>query len=213
LHQEIVGLEYANESRTFSIGARLPYYQITSPGFFNQTGLGALTVIAKGVVLENEETGSLISAGMVVTAPTGRRPDRSTVTGERVYATLLQPFVGYIANRDDWYVQGFTSVVVPTDSSDVTFIANDIQLGYLLYKNEGAFLSGFTPVVEAHLNTPLNHRGNRAEPVGFSDHLTILGGFQMTFRERATLGFVVGAPVTGPRPYSLQATCQFNLRF
>jgi hypothetical protein len=213
LHQEIFGLEYANASRTLSIGARLPYYQLTSPGFYNETGLGALTVILKGVIVENEETGSLLSAGMVVTAPTGRRPERSTVTGERVYATLLQPYVGYIVNRCDWYLQGFSSVVVPTDSSDVTFLANDLQVGYLLYKNEGAFLSGFTPVAEAHLNTPLNHRGNRSEPVGFSDHLTLLGGFQMTFLDHATLGFVVGAPVTGPRPYSLQATCQFNLRF
>jgi hypothetical protein len=206
-------LEYANASRTLSIGARLPYYQLTSPGFYNETGLGAITIVTKAVVIENEETGSLISAGMTVTAPTGRRPERSTVTGERVYSTLLQPYLGFIANRDDWFVQGFSSIIVPTDSSDVTFLSNDVQLGYLLYKNEGAFLSGFTPVVEAHLNTPLNHRGNRAEPVGFSDNLTLLGGFQLTFVDRATLGFVVGAPVNGPRPYSLQATCQFNLRF
>jgi hypothetical protein len=33
------------------------------------------------------------------------------------------------------------------------------------------------------------------------------------FRQQTTLTFAVGAPLTGPRPFSLQATVQLNCRF
>ena len=73
--------------------------------------------------------------------------------------------------------------------------------------------TGVIPTFEAHLNMPLDHRGTGAVPVGFVDQLTLLGGTHFFFYDRTSLGFAAGSPVTGPRPFSLQATVQMNVRF
>lgn len=214
VHQEVFGYEQAFLDDQYSVGVRLPYNQVLSPGFFNQTALGDLTFVTKAVLLENRRTGNLLSAGMAVTVPTGTLPFPSTITGTDLHSTLLQPYVGYIFNRDAFFVQGFTSVIVPTSSSDVTFLANDVAIGYRAYQGcPGAFLTALVPVVELHLNTPLNHRGTRTDPAGYADSFTVLGGLHGVIRQNSTLGFAVGAPLTGPRPFSLQATVQLNYRF
>jgi hypothetical protein len=213
LHQQIFGYEQAFADGQFSVGVRLPYNQLVSPGFFNDTSLGNLTFITKGVIVENEETGSLLSAGLAVTAPTGNPPIASTISGRKVNSTLLQPYLGYILAGESAFLQGFSSIVVPTDTGDATFIANDFAVGYFLYRCPGSRLSGVVPVFEFHLNTPVDHRGTRDEPVGFVDQLTLLGGTHFQFFDRSSLGFAVGAPITGPRPFSLQLTIQANFRF
>jgi hypothetical protein len=214
VHQQVLGYEQAFLDNQYSVGIRLPYNQIVSPGFFSQTALGDLTLVTKAVLLENRQTGNLLSAGMAVTVPSGTLPFPSTITGADLHSTLLQPYLGYILTRGDFFVQGFTSVVVPTSSSDVTFMANDAAFGYRLYQGvPGSFVSAVVPVVETHLNTPFNHRGTRIDPAGLPDSFTVLGGLHGVFRQQTTLGFAVGAPLTGPRPFSLQATVQFNCRF
>ena len=92
-------------------------------------------------------------------------------------------------------------------------MANDLAIGCFLYEARGQALSGIVPVVELHLNTPFNHRGGQTEPIGYFDQFTMLGGAQFFLYDRSTLGFAAGAPLTGPRPFSLQATVQFNFRF
>ena len=213
LHQEVLGMEYAFADRQFSIGVRLPYNQISGPSGFNDTRLGNLTIITKGVIAEDRATGNLLSGGLVVTAPTSSPAFGSTITGEKINPTLLQPYVGYILRRDDWFLQGFSSLTVPTDGRDITWLSNDLALGYLLYQAPGNALSSFTPVFEAHVNTPLNHRGKQVEPIGFVDTVTLLGGGHFGIYDRSTLGFAVGAPITGPRPFSLQVTVQLGILF
>ncbi len=213
VHQEVLGYEQAFLDNRFSVGVRLPYNQIVSPRFFNNTALADLTFITKGVIWENRDTGNLLSGGLVVTAPTAQTPFPSTITGQNLHSTLLQPYLGYILIGSDLFLQGFTSVVVPTDDQEVTFMANDLAIGAFLYEARGQALSGIVPVVEMHLNTPFNHRNPRAEPVGFYDQFTMLGGTQFYFYDRSSLGIAAGAPLSGPRPFSLQATVQFNLRF
>ena len=56
-------------------------------------------------------------------------------------------------------------------------------------------------------------RGQLTGSVGFVDQVTLLGGSQFILRDRSGVGISVGAPITGPRPFSLQATIQFNLWF
>jgi hypothetical protein len=213
INQEVLGYEQAFADNRFSIGVRLPYNQLVSPGFYSNTSLGDLTFITKGVIWQDRPSGSVLSGGLVVTAPTGQVPFANTITGQVIHSTLLQPYLGYIWSRGDFFVQGFSSIVIPTDSDDVTFWANDIAVGYYVYRAQGQFLSAIVPVFEAHLNDPLNHRGTQVDPAGFVDNLTLLGGTHFWFRDQTTLGFAVGAPVTGPRPYSLQATVQLNVRF
>ncbi len=213
VHQEVIGYEQAFLDNRFSVGLRLPYNQIVSPRFFNDTSLADLTLISKGVIWENRDTGDLLSGGLVVTVPTAETPFPSTITGQNIHSTLLQPYLGYILMGRDVFLQGFTSVVVPTDDQDVTFMSNDLAIGCFLYEARGQALSGIVPVVEMHLNTPFNHRNPRAEPIGFFDQFTMLGGTQFYFYDRSSLGLAAGAPLTGPRPFSLQATVQFNFRF
>ena len=89
-----------------------------------------------------------------------------------------------------------------------------MAVGYRAYQGaRGSFVSAVIPVFEAHLNTPLNHRGTRTEPAGYVDQLTLLGGVHGILWNRTILGTAVGAPVTGPRPFSLQATFQLNHTF
>ena len=213
LHQEIFGYEQAFADRQFSLEFRLPYTQLVSPGFYADTSLGDVTIISKAVLFENRESGDLLSAGLAVTVPTGTRPLASTTTGKTVRGTLLQPWVGHILTAGDWFTQGFNALVVPTDHDEVMFYSNDLAVGYFLYRCPGAVVSGVVPVFESHLNVPFNHHGARFEPLGLSTQLTLLGGLQLFLGEAATVGAAVGAPVTGPRPFSLQATVQMNWRF
>lgn len=213
LHQQIFGYEQAFADRQFSLEFRLPYTQLVSPGFYADTSLGDITIISKAVLFENRESGDLLSGGLAVTVPTGTRPLTSTTTGKTIRGTLLQPWIGHILTAGDWYTQGFNAIVIPTDRDEVTFYSNDLAVGYFLYRAPGAFLSGIVPVAESHVNVPFNHHGARFDPMGFSTQLTLLGGLQFFLGECATAGAAVGAPVTGPRPFSLQMTVQMNWRF
>ncbi len=214
LHQQNFGYEQAFADQRYSVGVRLPYNQIVSPGFYNQTSLGDLTIVTKAVIAENRATGDLLSGGVSLTTPTGSVP-KSSFTDNNFRSLLIQPYLGYIVNSGDLFFQGFSSVVIPTDSSDVTIFTQSLALGYALYKRPcGGLVTGIYPVFEAHLNTPLNKRGDlRTSQILFPDNLTLLGGTFFELYGRSTLGFAAGAPVTGPRPFSLQATALLSVRF
>jgi hypothetical protein len=215
LHQQIFGYEQAFWDGKASVGIRLPYNQLVGGRFYNDTSLGDITLVSKLALYDDRETGSLLSAGLLLTVPTGSRPFANTITGNYVNGTLIQPFLGYIYRRGDWYAQGFNTFVFPTENDDITLYTNDVQLGYILYEAPGSFLSRVVPTFEAHLNVPLNNRGRDLvnDTTQFPDQLTLLGGLQMLFKDKAGLGISTGAPVTGPRLYSLQATVQFNYWF
>src|SRR5262249_11714654 len=114
-----------------------------------------------------------------------------------------------------FYAQGFSSIVVPTDSRDVTLLLNDVGLGYFLYRSNDRdrLLTLIAPTLEAHLTTPLNHRGSQATPIGLPDILDLTLATTFGIRSRSTLGVGVVTPVTGPRPFDVEAQVQFNYRF
>jgi len=213
VHQEIIGYEQAFLDNKVSLSVRIPYNQLRSDNFFSQTGIGDLSFVAKVAVYEDRSIGDLISTGIVVTAPTGDRPYANTLTGDTIRGWYLQPFVGYVIGNGDWFLQGLSSLVVPTDDRDAMLLANSAQIVYYAYRNPGGILSAWMPTIECHLNTPLTHRGSKNEPVGFPDSFTALAGSQFVIKDRSALGFAVGAPLTGPRPFSLQLSAQFNLFF
>src|SRR5439155_11026926 len=92
-----------------------------------------------------------------LTLPTGRRIN----TGTAVFQDLVfTPFLGgFLGGSSNFYAQGFSSIAVPTDARDFTIIFNDLSAGYWAYRSNDGALNGDIPTDEAHINTPLTHRG------------------------------------------------------
>ncbi len=211
-HREMIGFEKTYLGGDASVGLRLPFRQLTGDEFVEDRHLDDISLIFKFALVNNRTTGNVLSTGMVLTLPTG---DALKIDGQSdINSTVFQPFIGYIYHFGDFYAQGFSSLVVPTDARDVTILFNSIQLGYRLLRNDSPerWLTSVTPVAEFHLNTPLNHRGLFEVPIGFSDSLNFTGGCYFGFR-RATLGVSVGTPMMGPRPYDFEVATNLTFSF
>jgi hypothetical protein len=173
-------------------------------GLGGTSDFDSLSFIFKYAFYMNRETGNVISGGLVVSVPTG--PDIVVAPGSTINPTLLQPYLGYAFNFGRFYVQGFTEIIVPTDNTLSTFVANDIGLGYRLESVP------VIPTIEIHSNDALNHQGSAGTPLGFVDGVTITGGFH-TLIGNSILTLGVATPITGPRLYGVEAVAEFNWRF
>jgi hypothetical protein len=220
VYRETFGVEKTFLDNNASIGLRLPLNTLSADSGSGlggtNTDVGDLTIIGKYAFWRDRQSGDLLSAGLAVTAPTG--PDNFASSSiHTIHSTLLQPFVGYIWNLDKWFVQGFVALEVPTDSTDVTELFNDIAVGYHLYSNTSGdrWITGIVPTFEVHVNTPLNHRGafRAGDPAGTPDivDLTFASTFQLRERSSLAVGFVT--PVTGPKPFDFEVMVQFNWLF
>jgi hypothetical protein len=208
LHRQTIGFEKTFLEGNGSFGLRLPFLQIDNGfGDLDDSEIGDLTFIIKWAFLNDCMTGNVISGGLCVTAPTGS--SFIGINGERIQSTLFQPWGGFVWNFGNAYVQGYSAMVFPTDSNDVTLWFNDIGIGYYLMRNDGRdrFLTAVVPTVEAHLSTPLSDRDV------VPDWLTLTAGVNFVFGGNSTLGCAMGIPVTGPRPFDVEALVSFNLRF
>jgi hypothetical protein len=207
---EIAGFEKTILGGFASIGMRLPMFQQSGDGSLGKNDFGDLSVIFKGLLWSDAQSGNLISGGVMVTAPTG--PDIPTTLGN-VHSTLIQPFVGHLWLLGDLCVQGFSSVCVPTESRDVTLLYNSLGVNYLLYRApEAGILTWVSPLFEVYVTTPLNHRNNHEE-LGVPDLVSLACGAHFGLGERALLTLGMTTPVTGPRPYDFTAQAYFNYRF
>jgi Putative MetA-pathway of phenol degradation len=213
LHRETIGFEKTFLDGNASFGMRVPFLQLEGDGSVRQSDIGDLTFIFKYAPINDRQTGNVLSTGLAVTVPTG--PDNIPNVGTiGIHDTLLQPYVGYMWNSGDLFLQGFTSLVVPTDMRDVTFLFNDVGVGYWVRRNRTeSFINSIIPTVEVHVTTPLNHRGINNIPVGASDEVEITTGVHMLMGRHADLGIAVGEPVTGPRPYTIEAFGNLTFRF
>jgi hypothetical protein len=216
VHREILGFEKTFLSGDASIGLRLPFYQIYGDDFGNRGQIGDLNIILKYALANNRETGNVFSGGLVVTAPSGSDFTPSGFNPIVIHDTLLQPFVSaiYCFSRD-LYVQGFSSIVVPTDDRDVTLFDNDLAVGYFAFRSNcsDAMLTAVVPTVEVHATTPLNHRGALVEPIGASDLVDLTFGTSFVLGAKSTLTFGVAVPIVGPRPFDFEGQVQLNCRF
>jgi hypothetical protein len=222
-YRETFGFEKTFLNGDGSIGMRLPLNTVTAesttPGLggSDSTDIGDLSIITKYAFWRDRQTGSLLSAGLAVTVPTG--PDRFADSDVffPVHTTVLTPYLGFYFRRDRWYTQGFVSLDVPVENTDVTILHNDVQIGYVLHRNtcEDAFLTAVIPDFEVHVNDPLNHRGalNPLDPVGTPDWVDLTAGVTFEFRRQSTLALGFVTPVTGPKPYDFEVLAQFNYRF
>ena len=203
LDRETIGVEKAFADGNASVGLRLPFLQLVGNESVDDAEVGDLSAIFKYAVVNDCQTGNLLSTGVVVTAPTGQA---LRIAGESdLRSTVVQPFVGYIYHFNNFYIEGFSSVAVPSDMRDVTVMFNGIGLGYLLFQDVSRTgrIQGVVPQAELHVNTPFNHRGLDSTPVNFSDSIDLTFGCHVQFR-RTDLGVAFSVPVTGPQPYDVE---------
>lgn len=212
IHREVLGFEKTFLDGDASFSVRGPWIEMA--GQSHDSGIGDLSAYLKFALINDRDTGNCFSTGLMVTAPVSKFVETS-MAGEDVHATLLQPFIGYIYKREQFFVQGFSSVIVPTDTRDVTILFNDVSFGYEAYRNPNrdSLLTSVTPVFELHMNDPLNHRGAFGQPVGISDILVLTAGSHIGLGRGSMLTFGVGTPVTGPKPFTVEGVVQFNYNF
>src|SRR5579884_1057029 len=211
VNQEVIGFEKTFLDGNASFEMRLPFFQATNAPGLNQSDVGDLTMLLKYALYRDQL--NAVSVGLAVTVPTG--PDLITVAGNNVNDVLLQPYVGFLMNSETWFAQGFSELLVPTNSHDVTAWFNDLQVGYWLMDERNAGLvTNVAPVLEAHLTTPLDHRDSTSSSVvQVEDILDITAGALVELNHHSLLQVGVCTPITGPKPFAVEAIAQFNLRF
>ncbi|HEY7427497.1 MAG TPA: hypothetical protein VH682_24900 [Gemmataceae bacterium] len=212
VHRELLGGEKTFLSGNASVGLRLPVFQTFGTNNVDSTLLGDTSLVFKYAFLNNRRTGDVLSAGMVLTLPTGKALQ---VPGESsVNSTYFQPWVGGIWHIENLYFLDFTSLAIPTDARDIQFFFESFSLGYLIYRdnNRGAMLRGIVPTAEFHVNAPLNHQSLTSVPIGFPPTADFTGGCYV-FLGRSILGMAAGTPMTGPRPYGFEGMVSLNYFF
>ncbi|HLJ95303.1 MAG TPA: hypothetical protein VKU02_19145 [Gemmataceae bacterium] len=221
VYRETFGFEKTFLDNSASIGFRLPLNTLsassTTPGLGGtDTDIGDLTTILKYAFWQDPASGTLLSTGLAVTAPTGPAHFAGS-TVPVTHVTVLQPFVGYIWSADKWFLHGFTSVAAPTDSKDVTSLFNSIGVGYIFTRPcaEERLLRTIAPTFEVHVSDPLNHRGafKVNDPVGTADIVDLTMATTFGLGERSALSVGIVTPVTGPKPFDVEALVQFNWFF
>jgi hypothetical protein len=216
IYREFFGAEKTFFDGNASLGFRLPLNTIMAqsrqPGQGGtSTALGDLTIFGKAILWQDKSTGSLLSGGLAVTPPTGPSAFAGAPFARSVATTSLQPFVSYIANFDRWFIQGFSGPNIPTDARATTLFYNDIGVGYYLFRtNEPALVTAVVPTFEVHINTPLNHRTTRRS-LGTPDVVDLTFGSSFLLGKQAVLSAGVVNPVTGPRPFDLEAVVLLNV--
>lgn len=224
-YRHIFGFEKTFFDKNMSIGMRLPLNTITgdSPTQATtgigktSTALGDLNVYTKLALWENREKGNILATGLSMSFPTGPQNFGNAQWLNSLHYIQFQPYLGFAYNIDKLYIIGFTSVNVPGNSKDVTQYFNDISIGYFLYTNpdENAMLRRIAPFVEAHVNTPLNHRDvfNPTDIAGSADVFNLSYGTSFFLGKRSLLTIGLTNPLTGPRPFALETGLLLNVFF
>ena len=161
LNQFDVGVEKTFLDGFASFTFRVPFQDTTdNTTGLHLSGLGDLNAGLKFVLLADQQTGSLLSAGLTVSAPTACRQPTPFGNGSSFNPTILQPWIGgnYVAGR--LVVREFLGVVIPTDDRVATFINNNVGIGYRVYKGiPGELVSSITPTFDVQV--AYSHRSRR----------------------------------------------------
>ena len=221
--RHLIGVEKTFLQGDVSLGLRLPFVLVTGAPGFEDNEFADMSIIAKYAIINNRETGGVLSTGIVVTVPTGQgftvdlaSPFFNGITGSNpttIIESRIQPFVGWIHPlTPNLYSQGFTSVIIPTDPRDVTIFCFDTALGYYLYRNPAdRFVQALVPMLELHTNTPLD-KGPNSIPIGFGEQANLTTGAYVLL-PRSVAGFATCVPLVGPKPYSMEYTVYCQLWF
>lgn len=214
IHRELFGFEKTFLNGDASVEVRIPVYQAYGSETINGFAAGRfgdITVILKYALINDRETNDVFSTGLAMTVPSG--PTIPSVGGN-INSVLWQPFIGYTYNFGNAYVQGFNSVVIPTNSNDVSVLFTDVGVGFVAYRNNNtaSTLTSIVPTVEAHVVTPLSHR-SPGGLVQVLDVVSLTGGVHLGLGQQSWLTIGVNSPISAPRPYSVEGIVQFNYRF
>ena len=221
-YRNILGLEKTFLDGRASFGLRLPIDNLSTsspyPGLGGTTtSAGDLAAILKYALILDRDAGRVLSVGLVTSMPTGPRSFAGARGIRSPHNAALQPFLGFIRSYGDFYIHGFSAIDVPLNPNDVTVLYNDIGMGYYVYRSNDLqqFITAIAPTLELHVNTPLNHRDpyNLKDLAGSYDQVNMTFGTNFQIRKRGLLALAVVEPLTGPRPFRLEAIVQFNYRF
>ena len=213
LRRQIIGLETMLGADA-SVGLRVPFLQMSGSPAVADREIGDLTVVGKYAFLNDSVTGNVATLGLTLTLPTGGRGTMGQLANGQTAprAVFVQPWVGAAWNYEDWFVQGVSALVLPTDPVYPVVAFNSIGVGYWIYRNaDDSLLRAVVPVVELHANNPLTNRGNDAE-ILFNDQVNLTTGVYLQF-PRLAIGGSVCVPLVGPKPYDLEAMFSVNYQF
>jgi hypothetical protein len=212
VHRATLGFEKTFLDGNASIGMRLPF--IDRGGANSEAEIGDISFIAKYAFI-NDPGGNVLSAGLVVTAPTAQQAHGFDILrGQQIHSTVLQPFVAGKFQAGNFFLQGFSSVAFPTDSRDVTWLFNDIGVGYWAFRDDRApVLRGVVPMIELHINTPLEQTNTIGSPFPLETVVNLTGGVQFNFAHGIQFGVAAGTPLTGPKPYDFETIARLNFRY
>ncbi|WP_165225091.1 hypothetical protein [Aquisphaera insulae] len=229
-YRYLFGWEQTFNDGKGSIGLRIPINNVTGDSNLAQgtggttrvnvptsTAMGNLAIFTKYILEQNPRTGSLVSVGLAVTAPTGPGRFAGAPWLFGLNTVTIQPFLGYIYNYNKWYFQGFSAFDFPASVQDVTLMYNDFGVGYYLFRSQdpGGFLTAVAPTFEVHVNTPFTHRDwkNRFDIAGAPDVVNLTYGLNFQFYGAATLTTALITPVSSPQPFNSEFAMFLNFYY
>jgi hypothetical protein len=173
----------------------------------NRAQLGDISVILKYALIDDRDTGDILSAGMVVTIPTG--DGIPTIEGT-LHPTLLQPYLGYLVNFDRALRPRLQFHRGPNRWARRDGHVQRHRRRLLLHARSARWTrerhgAGRRPAPQ----TPLNHRGTLDNPVGMADSLDATADVTFMLGQRSTLGMAVSVPLTAPRPFDIEGQVQW----
>jgi hypothetical protein len=235
--RHMVGFEKTLFDGTMSLGLRVPFYSavadakqfalvptpdgsslMVGPGgpSFTTIEFGNITAIAKIVLLEDQNTGNLLSGGATLTVPTSNAGSFST-SSQLAY---VQPFGSFILNFGACYLHGFTSVTLPISGAESIVWFNDIGVGYYAYReNSGrSWVTAVVPTIEVHATTVLRQPEAefdflQLDTPRLNDMLNVTLGTTLELKHHTTLAIGAVVPITGPRPFDIEVLTQLNYHF
>src|SRR5262249_4970170 len=144
------------------------------------------------------DAANAISAGLVLTIPTGLKPTEQD--GSKIHSYVWQPWWGVTTSLgDNAYFQGFNSLAIPSVRDDATVMFFDAAVGYWAYRGDGGgCLTGVVPTSEVHANWPWTNRGahNTTHAINAPSSIDLTEGVHFLFG-RATLALGVSFCVSG----------------
>jgi hypothetical protein len=209
-YREILGFEKTFLDGDASFGIRMPLVQLQGDGSVAMSDVADLTFITKYAFINNRQTGTVLSGGLAVTTPNG--PDITFAGNQTFHSVLLQPYMGGIYRLDRLFLQGFSSIVVPTGAQESVLWFNSYGAGLTVFQSSESILTSVTPVLEGHLTTPFNNH----DPNGliYSPYVfDLTGGVHFGVGRRSYLTVGACMPLTGPKPFDTEIFGQVNFRF
>jgi hypothetical protein len=221
-YANVFGFEKTIMEGNASVGVRLPLDTLTANSSYpnigkTSTAPGDMTVYFKYALYIDRPKGRVISTGMAVTAPTGPTTFGGANYVRGLHYTDLQPYIGAQWVSGDWFGIAFSSISVPTSERDVLMYYQDFAVGYFVYRNSrpNGFVRWIAPDFEVHVNTPFNHRHSFSvtDIVATNEVVDLTFGMNFFLMNRTLLSLGVADPVTGPKPFAIEAIGLLNVFF